>query len=195
MAQVSKLSPLTTYNFRVRDYNSAGASEYSKPIAVTTPPAPLPTPTLECRLLKETGEIATEWRGRGVDSYELQLSCDGDQPQHVVCDGRPFLLTPDFARVWSGVELAITINVAAVAPGSVLHCRVRGRGTKDTVSPFSATQTIMIPRPPKPAEPAPKETVATVQAAPATAGVSRTAMFAAVFCAFMAFSVVLVLLN
>eukprot|EP00047_Mylnosiga_fluctuans_P007550 m.254086 g.254086 ORF g.254086 m.254086 type:complete len:1147 (-) comp18768_c0_seq1:77-3517(-) len=142
--KVSKLSPCTEYHFRVRDVNGAGPGEY-RSVSCTTPAAPLPTPTLECRLSADKREVALEWHGRGGDAYELQMDCD--EEAHVVCEDRAFMVSTDFVRIWTGADRHVRVDVSAVALGRRLRFRVRTRGTNDLVSPFSPIQVVELPRP------------------------------------------------
>lgn len=150
--QASKLAANTLYRFRARDFSEAGAGEYSRIVTATTPPAPLSTPTLTCTLASSCTEAILEWRGQGADTYEVQASTDGAAAMLMV-DGRPVSISGDFARVWLGEAASVAVGLTSVPPNSTLHFRVRCRGTKDTMSPFSSLQSVHLPAPAAPLPP------------------------------------------
>ena len=137
---MSKLDSNTAYTFRVRDFNSIGPGSYSKIVSTSTFPAPLATPTLSCSLSPSKQELTLEWNAKGADSFEVQMCVEGSQKESVVCHGKTVHLGGEYVRVWLGAEPHVSLDVSRVNYGCVLLVRVRCRGTKDSLSPFSAVQ-------------------------------------------------------
>ena len=179
---MSKLAANTTYVFRVRDFNDAGGGDYSRPAACTTPPAPLPTPTLTCTLSPSGHDAVLEWRAMGADSYEVQAAAVGESQYPIACEGRVCNTGSEFVRLWLGAESTVSVDVSTLPPGSGLQFRVRCRGTKDSLSPFSAIQTLTIPLPPPP----PSERTVVVRASSKRGGLRLFSLIGASLIALVA---------
>eukprot|EP00048_Salpingoeca_helianthica_P017822 m.239186 g.239186 ORF g.239186 m.239186 type:complete len:1154 (+) comp22372_c0_seq1:12-3473(+) len=151
--KASRLSPDTTYLFRVRDVNSYGVGLFSPSVRATIPLAPVPVPTLTVTFTPPAAAtLAWNTKGGG-DTVELHAYTRAETHTALQHNGQTWTLTSDYSIVWTGPASStpLAVNVIAPKPGLSMCFRVRVRDTAtERWSPFSMHTDLRVPLPAPP---------------------------------------------